>query len=89
MLAFSPHNSLLTKPISYVFELPPNEASLIPITSCLVVKSSDPEALKTKEGKPVIRPYTPVSHDLEGELHLLIKRYENGAMSQHIHSLKV
>jgi hypothetical protein len=73
----------------YVFELPDNEASLIPVASCLVVKSSDPEALKDKNGKPVIRPYTPVSApDHPGELVLLIKRYEAGVMSKHIHSLK-
>ncbi|KAF9535725.1 cytochrome-b5 reductase [Crepidotus variabilis] len=73
----------------FVFELPNNEASLIPITSCLVVKSSDPEALKTKDGKPVIRPYTPVSEsDHAGELVLLIKKYDTGVMSKHIHDLK-
>ena len=42
-----------------------------------------------KNGKPVVRPYTPVSpSDKEGELAFLIKRYEAGAMSQHIHALK-
>jgi len=42
-----------------------------------------------KSGKPIIRPYTPVSSsDLPGELHFLIKRYENGNASKHIHSLK-
>ena len=37
----------------FVFELPNNEASLIPITSCLLVKASDPEALKDAKGKPL------------------------------------
>jgi len=74
---------------SYVFELPNNEASLLPVASCLLVKASDVEALKDAKGSPVIRPYTPISPpDAPGELTLLIKRYEQGVMSQHIHSLK-
>jgi len=35
----------------------------------------------------VLRPYTP-SHTTIGYLELVIKRYEDGKMSQHIHSLK-
>ena len=74
----------------FVFELPNNEASLLPVASCLVVRSSDPKALTDAKGKPIIRPYTPISPpDLKGELILLIKRYENGNQSKYIHSLKV
>ncbi|KAF7793598.1 hypothetical protein EIP86_004712, partial [Pleurotus ostreatoroseus] len=74
----------------YVFELPNNEASLLPIASCVVVKASEGAApLVGKNGKPIIRPYTPVSpSDQEGEFTFLIKRYEEGKMSQYIHSLK-
>jgi cytochrome-b5 reductase len=73
----------------FIFELPNNEASLLPVTSCLVVKSSDPEALVDAAGKPIIRPYTPISApDVPGELTLLVKKYENGNASKHIHSLK-
>ncbi|KAF8913182.1 cytochrome-b5 reductase [Gymnopilus junonius] len=78
------HNSSI-----FHFELPNDEASLIPITSCLVVKASDPEALKDAKGKPIIRPYTPVSRsDHPGELVLLVKEYDTGNMSKYIHSLK-
>lgn len=74
---------------SFVFELPNNDASLLPVASCLLVKASDSEALKDPKGNPVIRPYTPVSPpNSPGELTLLIKRYEQGLMSKHIHSLK-
>lgn len=76
----------------YTFELPSGSASGLPIASCVVVKSSStsPSPLQTNEGKPVIRPYTPVSpSSQEGELTFLIKRYEEGKMSQHIHGLKV
>ena len=39
--------------------------------------------------KPVIRPYTAVSDDdAQGHLDLLVKKYEGGAMSTHIHSLQ-
>uniref|UniRef100_A0A8H7Y9M5 NADH-cytochrome b5 reductase n=1 Tax=Psilocybe cubensis TaxID=181762 RepID=A0A8H7Y9M5_PSICU len=73
----------------FVFELPNDEASLIPVASCLVVKASAPDALNDAKGKPVIRPYTPVSApDAPGELTLLVKRYENGNMSRHIFDLK-
>jgi len=73
----------------FIFELPNNEASLLPITSCVVVKSSDPEALKGSNGKPIIRPYTPITDsDVKGEFTFLIKRYDNGNASKYIHSLK-
>lgn len=61
------------------------------MASCVVVKSaSDSSApLVGDNEKPIIRPYTPVSSsDVEGELHFLIKRYESGKMSNHIHGLK-
>jgi cytochrome-b5 reductase len=74
----------------FIFELPNNEASLLPVASCLVVKSSDPEALKDANGKPIIRPYTPISQpDEKGELALMVKKYQNGNASKYIHSLKV
>ncbi|VDC04246.1 unnamed protein product [Peniophora sp. CBMAI 1063] len=71
---------------TFVFELPDGEASLLPVASCLVIKSTDPNALVDDKGKPVIRPYTPVSPpDLPGELHLLIKKYETGKASKYVH----
>lgn len=75
----------------YVFELPNDEASLLPIASCVVVKSASdsPKPLNGKNDKPIIRPYTPISpSDQEGEFTFLIKRYDEGKMSQHIHSLQ-
>jgi cytochrome-b5 reductase len=70
----------------FVFEIPNNEASLLPVASCLLVRS----ALTDANGKPIIRPYTPISPpDRKGELALLVKRYENGNQSKYIHSLKV
>ncbi|PSS29769.1 hypothetical protein PHLCEN_2v2917 [Hermanssonia centrifuga] len=75
----------------YIFELPNGEASLLPVASCVVVKSSEgsPAPLVGANGKPIIRPYTPISpSDQEGEFTFLIKRYEEGKMSKHIHELK-
>ncbi|EJD03498.1 cytochrome-b5 reductase [Fomitiporia mediterranea MF3/22] len=81
-----PYNHNTSK---FIFELPNNEASLLPVASCVVVKASDPEALKDSKGKPVIRPYTPISpSNAPGELTFLIKRYPQGLASVHIHSLK-
>jgi cytochrome-b5 reductase len=38
--------------------------------------------------KPVIRPYTPISDvDQKGTVDFLIKRYEKGAMSSHMHNM--
>ncbi|OXV09611.1 hypothetical protein Egran_02618 [Elaphomyces granulatus] len=40
--------------------------------------------------KPVVRPYTPVSdEDQPGYLDLVVKRYPNGPMSEHLHSMNV
>ncbi|KAF8581700.1 cytochrome-b5 reductase [Ramaria rubella] len=74
---------------TFIFDLPEGQSSMLPVASCVVVKASDPETLKDTTGKPIIRPYTPISHpDLPGELHFLIKKYDAGNASKHIHSLK-
>jgi len=74
---------------TFIFELPPKTSSKLPVASCVVVQAADPEALKDKKGNPVIRPYTPISAaDNTGELAFLIKKYETGVMSKHIHTLK-
>jgi cytochrome-b5 reductase len=73
----------------FVFKLNDDEASLLPLASCVVVKSSDPEGLVDAKGKPVMRAYTPISRsDTPGELTFLIKRYENGLASRYIHGLQ-
>lgn len=70
-------------PCSFIFELPDDQASLIPVASCIVIKYSN-------NGEAVIRAYTPVSGpDLKGELHFIIKKYENGNASKYLHGLKV
>ncbi|KAL4067277.1 hypothetical protein V8B97DRAFT_1976861 [Scleroderma yunnanense] len=70
---------------TFVFELPEGQASLLPIASCVVLKSDN---FKDANGKPIARPYTPISpSDAEGELTFLIKKYENGNVSKYIHSL--
>ncbi|KAJ7492260.1 cytochrome-b5 reductase [Mycena latifolia] len=75
---------------TFIFALPPQTSSKLPVASCVVVKAADPEALKDKKGNPVVRPYTPVSAaDNTGELAFLVKKYETGVMSKYIHSLKV
>ncbi|KAF8807892.1 cytochrome-b5 reductase [Phlegmacium glaucopus] len=74
---------------TFVFELPNNDASLIQVASFLLVRASNPDAVLSDKGKPIIRPYTPISpSDAPGELALLIKRYDQGNMSKHIFSLK-
>jgi cytochrome-b5 reductase len=71
----------------YVFELPNGDGSLLPVASCVLFKG--PEELKDNKGKPIVRPYTPTSaSDEPGVLEFVIKRYENGLMSQHVHNMK-
>lgn len=73
----------------YVFELPDNKRSGMFTASALVVRGAGDEP-KGKDGKPVIRPYTPVNPPSDhGELVLLIKHYPQGNMTQHLKSLKV
>ncbi|KAJ7755002.1 cytochrome-b5 reductase [Mycena maculata] len=74
---------------TFIFGLPPQTSSKLPVASCVVVKAADPEALKDKKGNPVVRPYTPVSSaDNTGEIAFLIKKYDTGVMSKYIHTLK-
>ena len=63
-----------------------NDASVagLPVASCLLVR-----APLGPEGKPVVRPYTPISHPHERHLDLLVKSYPAGVMSKHFATLKV
>ena len=73
------------------FELPPDTATLLPVASCVVVKSSsDSESpLLDAKGKPVIRPYTPISpSEQPGEITFLVKKYDAGKMSKYICEMK-
>lgn len=74
----------------FIFQLKDDEASLLPVAACVVVKSTNLDALKDAEGKPIIRAYTPISEsDKAGEISFLIKKYDQGNASKHIHGLKV
>lgn len=60
------------------------------MTSFVYLKASDPQALVDAKGKPIVRPYTPISPPEHlGEITFLVKKYETGNMSKYIHSLKV
>jgi cytochrome-b5 reductase len=78
-----PYNHNTSK---FVFDLGEGQASLLPIASCVFLRAED---FKDTNGKPMQRPYTPISpSDLEGELTFIIKKYETGNVSKYIHSLK-
>ncbi|KAI5807608.1 hypothetical protein DFH27DRAFT_327571 [Peziza echinospora] len=68
------------------FALPEeNSVSGLKIASALLTKYKGPN-----DAKPTLRPYTPVSdEDDRGYLDLLVKRYENGPMSEHFHSMEI
>ncbi|KAH7046851.1 hypothetical protein BKA57DRAFT_464459 [Linnemannia elongata] len=67
----------------FTFELKEGQTLGMEVTSCVVTK------FVKEDGKPVIRPYTPTSDvDQTGSFDFVIKHYEGGPMSTHIHGLK-
>ncbi|RPB04476.1 ferredoxin reductase-like protein [Choiromyces venosus 120613-1] len=66
------------------FELPSeNHVSGLKVASALLTKYKGPN-----DAKPTIRPYTPINpEDARGYLDLLVKRYEKGPMSTHLHAM--
>ncbi|KAG0260366.1 NADH-cytochrome b5 reductase [Actinomortierella ambigua] len=67
----------------FIFDLEKDQKLGLDTASCVVTRFSGPD------GKLIIRPYTPTTDaDLTGEFDLVVKRYEGGPMSSHIHSLK-
>lgn len=73
----------------FTFELPDGGAALSPITSLIIVRASEGSqhaAPVDKKGNLAMRAYTPISSpEQEGELVLLIKKYENGVISKYVH----
>ncbi|KAF8951965.1 NADH-cytochrome b5 reductase [Podila verticillata] len=68
----------------FVFNLPADQVLGMTTTSCLMIKFTN------AEGKAVIRPYTPTSDATQkGQFDLIVKRYDAGVMSAHIHNLKI
>ncbi|KZF22036.1 ferredoxin reductase-like protein [Xylona heveae TC161] len=60
-----------------------DDVSGLNIASALLTKYKGPEMEKA-----VIRPYTPVSdEDTQGYIDLVVKKYPNGPMSEHLHSM--
>jgi len=70
----------------YRFVLPsPHAVVGLPTASFLLVRAPIGE-----EGKPVVRPYTPISApDARGHFDLLVKTYPTGTMSRHFAKLQV
>jgi len=72
-----------TKILRFKLETPETPLGL-PVASCILTK-----APLDKNGKDVVRPYTPITPaDTLGYFELLVKSYPQGVMSRHIHSLK-
>ncbi|KAE8264698.1 hypothetical protein A4X09_0g6884 [Tilletia walkeri] len=73
---------------TFVFELPEGKSSGLTTCSAVVVKAVN-DGLKDSKDKPVIRPYTPItSPETPGHIDFLVKKYEQGTMSKHIHNLQ-
>lgn len=67
------------------FALPsPSDVSGLQIASALLTKYQGPEMQKA-----VLRPYTPISdEDASGFVDFLVKKYDGGPMSTHMHDMK-
>lgn len=68
------------------FALPSEDhVSGLKIASCLLTKYKGPN-----DQKPTIRPYTPTSDEGQrGYMDLIVKKYEGGPMSTHLHDMNV
>lgn len=64
----------------YSFALPEGQGLDLPVCSCILTRTPDGQGA---------RPYTPISSGrMKGRFELLIKRYDQGLVSNHIDSLK-
>ncbi|SCZ89004.1 BZ3500_MvSof-1268-A1-R1_Chr1-1g00887 [Microbotryum saponariae] len=74
---------------TFTFELPEGTSSGLTVASALVVKAAKEGEGLAQNGKPAVRPYTPITEpSTQGKLDLLVKHYKGGAMTEHIFSLK-
>ena len=70
----------------FCFSPPPGEFADVPLGGHVYLKADS----IGEDGAPVVRPYTPInSASADAGLELLIKRYPDGPMSSHVHSLAV
>jgi len=65
----------------YTFKVPGQ--GKLPVASFLLAKGG-----KDKEGKDIVRPYTPITPLANGEVRLMVKTYPQGNLSQTIGNLK-
>ncbi|KAK4503542.1 hypothetical protein PRZ48_004457 [Zasmidium cellare] len=72
-----------TKQFRFKFENP-DAVSGLPVASAIITKDKGPQ-----DEKPTIRPYTPTSdEDERGYMDLVVKKYPNGPMSEHLHAME-
>ncbi|KZT62728.1 ferredoxin reductase-like protein [Calocera cornea HHB12733] len=89
LLRTVPYNHNTAK---YVFRLPEGHATLLPVAACVLLKPAEEDearAPKDNKGKPVVRPYTPISpSEKEGEVDFLIKKYDTGLFTPYLSTLQ-
>lgn len=77
----------------YTFGLPEGQSLELPVCACVLMKApgrgrKDGAGAADFDGTDAVRPYTPISdNSMLGQFELLVKRYDNGAASQYLHSL--
>lgn len=88
VLDFRPFKVISTMQVSHNvklirFELPENKSLDLPVGRHLSIRA-------TVDKNKVIRAYTPTTHPTQkGHFELLVKVYEHGKLSRHLHQLKV
>jgi cytochrome-b5 reductase len=68
--------------VYHFYSHPANADLEFPVSGYVLIKIDGPD------GKPIIRPYTPLSSDLSKELQILIKTYPQGNISKYVSTLK-
>ncbi|EOR01999.1 hypothetical protein E3P92_00918 [Wallemia ichthyophaga] len=72
----------------FEFDLPGSSVSGLEPAGLVVCKAAD-DSVTGDNGKPVMRPYTPISTaDKRGSIDFLIKKYDDGKFTPHVHGLK-
>ncbi|KAK6539357.1 NADH-cytochrome b5 reductase [Orbilia ellipsospora] len=72
------HNTKL-----FTFDLPSKDHVSGLKTASAILTKYEPEG-----GRPVVRPYTPISdEDVRGSMTILVKKYDKGPMSNYIHNM--
>jgi len=85
---FHPFEVIDIQPYNYnskVYTVKVANQGKLPVSSFVLTKAP---GVVGKDGKEAVRPYTPITANVDGYVKLLVKSYPDGVMSKHFASLK-